>query len=162
MPTAIQIDNASGSDDVPDESTMRGWILAALAHENKTGAELAVRIVDEAEITGLNRRFRHKNRSTNVLSFPAELPEEIDIPLLGDIAVCAPVVAAEARQQGKTAPAHWAHMLVHGTLHLLGYDHIGDADSEKMEAVETTIMTQLGFPPPYEERPDMLEGEQIQ
>ncbi len=149
MPVVIDIDNGSGSDDVPDPSTMRSWILAALTREYKDDAELAVRLVDVAEMTSLNHRYRGRDGATNVLSFPAELPAGVDIPLLGDLAVCVPVVTAEALEQGKTPAAHWAHLLVHGTLHLLGYDHSNDADAQIMETLETSIVTALGFPPPY-------------
>src|SRR5690554_8049362 len=96
----------------------------------------------------LNHRYRGKNSPTKVLSFPADLPPELGLPLLGDLVVCADVVAREAAEQGKTPSAHWAHMLVHGTLHLLGYDHINDAEAEVMEALETAIVTALGFAPP--------------
>ena len=162
MTSTIHIEDASGADEVPDPTTMRGWIEAALTHEKREGAELSLRLVNEAEITALNSQFRNKSKPTNVLSFPAQLPAGVDIPLLGDIAVCAQIVAEEARDQHKSLPAHWAHILVHGTLHLLGYDHIDDADANEMETMETTIITQLGFPPPYKEQPITLEGEQQQ
>jgi probable rRNA maturation factor len=92
------------------------------------------------------------------LSFPADIPEEVGIPLLGDLVICAPVVEREAQEQQKTVDAHWAHMLVHGSLHLLGYDHIEDNEAELMEALETTIITGLGFSAPYEDStPTMKE-----
>ena len=100
-------------------------------------------------MTQLNSAYRGKAGPTNVLSFPAEIPEGLDIPLLGDIVVCAPVVRREAVEQGKTESAHWAHMIVHGTLHLLGYDHIQNDEAEAMEALETTILAQLNYPCPY-------------
>lgn len=159
MPVTVHIENASGSDDVPDEPSVRSWILAALTHQQKDHAELSVRIVDEEEMTSLNTQYRQQNKSTNVLSFPADIPPELEIQLLGDLAVCAPVITREAREQGKSGNAHWAHMLVHGTLHLLGYDHIEDADADTMETIETTIIAELGFPPPYDEQPTMLERE---
>ncbi|MAT50764.1 MAG: rRNA maturation RNase YbeY [Porticoccaceae bacterium] len=149
MTITVDIDNAAGSDDVPDESSLHCWVTAVL-QPNHPDSELAIRIVSEAESAALNRQYRQKQGATNVLSFPAELPEEIDLPLLGDLAICAPVVAREAREQGKTLEAHWAHMVVHGTLHLLGYDHLNDTDAEVMEALETRILSGLGFPPPYE------------
>ena len=150
MPVIAHIENASGVEEIPDATTMRGWITAALPPNCDNDLELSVRIVDIDEMTELNYQYRHKNKPTNVLSFPAELPDGIDLPLLGDIAICAPVVEQEAREQGKTSAAHWAHMLVHGTLHLRGYDHIDEAEADEMEALETTIMTGLGFPPPYD------------
>src|SRR5690606_30211195 len=149
MTIVIAIENASGSDEVPDPSAMRRWIAAALASQARDTAELGVRIVDEEEITALNDQYRGKAYATNVLSFPAEIPDFVPIPLLGDIVICAPVVASEARDQGLSPTAHWAHMLVHGTLHLLGHDHLKDAQADAMEAPETAITTTLGFPPPY-------------
>jgi probable rRNA maturation factor len=112
-------------------------------------AEVSVYIVDEAESQELNSQYRGKDKPTNVLSFPADIPEEVGVPLLGDLVVCAPVVEREAQEQGKTLNAHWAHMLVHGTLHLLGYDHLEDDEAEVMEALETRLVTQLHFPAPY-------------
>jgi probable rRNA maturation factor len=100
----------------------------------------------------LNDRYRGKPEPTNVLSFPAALPDDLDLPLLGDIVICAPVVHAEAAQQGKNISAHWAHMTVHGTLHLLGYDHIDDAEAATMEALETAILDQLHYDNPYKDR----------
>lgn len=149
MTITVDVDNASTSDEVPDPSAIQRWVAAALAGQREE-AELAVRIVDEAESAELNGLYRHQAGATNVLSFPADLPDEIDIPLLGDLVICAPVVSREAVEQDKLPEAHWAHMLVHGTLHLLGHDHIDDAEADLMEALETRIITALGFPPPYE------------
>ncbi len=148
---ALQLDLqiASESPDLPSESQLRAWAQAALS-SRREGAELSLRIVDEAESQQLNGQYRQKDKPTNVLSFPADLPEELQLPLLGDLVICAPVVAREAEQQSKTLDAHWAHMLVHGTLHLLGYDHIEETDATEMEALETQIITGLGFAAPYE------------
>lgn len=157
MTITVDVDNASASDDIPDPAVMRRWVAAALAGQREE-AELAVRIVDEAESAELNGLYRHKPGPTNVLSFPAELPDEIDIPLLGDLVICAPVVSREAVEQDKTLDAHWAHMLVHGTLHLLGHDHTDDTEADIMEALETRIITGLGFPPPYETPNPPAEG----
>jgi len=107
--------------------------------------------VDAAESQALNRRFRGKDRPTNVLSFPADLPPELELPLLGDLVVCREVVEAEAAEQGKPAEAHWAHMVVHGTLHLLGYDHETAEGAEAMEALEAEILSEFGWPDPYQE-----------
>jgi probable rRNA maturation factor len=149
MAIIIDLNNDSDSDEVPDPSSMRCWISAALPRKT-ADIEISVQIVDEATMARLNGQFRGKQVPTNVLSFPADLPDELQLPLLGDIAICAQVVNREAEIQGKQPDAHWAHMLVHGTLHLLGYDHIEDADAEYMETLETRIITGLGFPPPYE------------
>jgi probable rRNA maturation factor len=106
--------------------------------------------VDVAEMSTLNRDYRNKTGPTNVLSFRSDLPPGLDLPLLGDIVICAPVVATEAAQQGKPRQAHWAHLTVHGTLHLLGYDHLEDLEAEEMEALETRILASLNYPCPYE------------
>ena len=111
--------------------------------------EMTVRIVDEAESHELNLNYRGKDRPTNVLSFPFECPDEVELPLLGDLVICRQVVEREAQEQDKPVMAHWAHMVVHGSLHLLGYDHIEDDEAEKMESLETQIMTGLGFADPY-------------
>jgi probable rRNA maturation factor len=145
----IDIDVACDARDVPAEEDLRRWISAALP-AGERDFEVSLRIVSEEEIRLLNSTYRHKDYATNVLSFPADLPEELALPLLGDIVVCADVVAREAHEQGKSIAAHWAHMLVHGTLHLLGYDHMNDDEALEMEALETTIITGLGFDPPYE------------
>lgn len=137
--------------DLPSQATMESWLHAVLRDEcdQQGDLELTIRIVDEEEGQSLNSDYRGKDYPTNVLSFPADLPEEIDIPLLGDLVICAPVIAREAHEQGKTLEAHWAHMIIHGTLHLLGYDHITDEDAEVMESLEIKILNKLGFPNPY-------------
>ncbi len=160
MILTIDVENASDNDDVPDDPDIRSWVAAALSHPGlnlrRTEAELSVRIVNETESRALNHRYRQQDKATNILSFPADLPLEPELPLLGDLVICAPVVEKEARQQHKNPQAHWAHMLVHGTLHLLGYDHIRDAEAEVMENLETEIVSGLGFPPPYQTTPATL------
>lgn len=126
---------------LPASASLRAW--AALARGRKTGG-ITIRIVDAGEGLSLNRDWRGKNVATNVLSFPFEEPG-----YLGDIVICAPVVAAEAIEQNKSPRAHWAHMVVHGVLHLLGHDHIDDAEAEQMEALEQKLLKKLGFPDPY-------------
>ncbi|MYM64661.1 rRNA maturation RNase YbeY [Pseudomaricurvus sp. HS19] len=143
----LDLQIASDCSDLPAEEQLQRWAAAAL---QKDEGEITVRIVDNAESQQLNSAYRGKDYPTNVLSFPADLPAELELPLLGDLVICAPVVAAEAREQGKTAEAHWAHMVVHGTLHLQGYDHIDDRDADIMEALETQILVDLGYPPPYD------------
>lgn len=150
MNLVIEIENAS-AEEVPEPATMRRWVAAALTATQREHAEICVRIVGEEEGRSLNRSYRQRDYATNVLSFPANLPADLELPLLGDLAICAEVVTREAVEQGKHAAAHWAHMLVHGTLHLLGYDHSDDEDAEQMEALETGILVELGFPPPYEQ-----------
>jgi len=134
----------------PTRAQARAWVSAAL-DQQPAAAELALRVVDEEEARALNRQYRGKDYATNVLSFPAELPGVVDLPLLGDIVICAPVVRAEAAQQGKAVMAHWAHMVVHGTLHLLGHDHQDDEQAVEMEQRERDILSHLGFPDPYEQ-----------
>jgi probable rRNA maturation factor len=135
---------------VPAPASFRRWVEAALRGARRRKAtELSIRIVDTAEGRALNRDYRGKDYATNVLSFPAELPPGVDLPLIGDLAICAPVVAREAAEQGKDPRDHWAHMTVHGVLHLLGYDHIEDAEAEAMEALETRILAGLGIADPY-------------
>jgi probable rRNA maturation factor len=108
-----------------------------------------VRIVGPEEIRALNRDYRGKDKPTNVLSFPADIPDHIDLPLLGDLIVCADVVRNEAAEQHKSTQDHWAHMVIHGTLHLLGFDHIDDDEAQEMELLEISILQQLGIDNPY-------------
>lgn len=153
MTTHVDIDVASSSTRLAVTEHIESWIstaLAAVPDLNKPTTEVSVYIVDEAESQEFNLRYRQQNKPTNVLSFPADIPAELNLPLLGDLVICAPVVEREAAEQHKTLEAHWAHMVVHGTLHLLGYDHITDPEAEEMENLETRILTQMGFPPPYE------------
>ncbi|SFM72981.1 rRNA maturation RNase YbeY [Halopseudomonas yangmingensis] len=131
----------------PDDESFIRW--ASLALREKPGQELTIRLVDAEESRTLNRDYRGKDQPTNVLSFPAELPPELDIPLLGDLVICVPVVNQEAAEQHKLPEAHWAHMVIHGCLHLLDYDHIEDADADVMEALEVRLLAELGFPDPY-------------
>jgi len=135
---------------IPDTERFRTWALAALAGRREA-VELTIRVVDHAEGTQLNQRFRGRPGPTNVLSFPFDPPPGLPPQdLIGDLVICAPVVAREAQEQGKPEEAHWAHLVVHGTLHLLGYDHLTDPDAAAMEAMETVILAGLGFPSPYE------------
>lgn len=141
---------------VPGRDALRRWAEAALRHAGveADARELTVRIVGEAESRELNAGWRGKDRPTNVLAFPGGeepgLPGEVDYPL-GDLVVCAPVVAREAAEQGKTAESHWCHMIVHGTLHLAGYDHQTPDEAARMEGLEREILAELGHPDPYRE-----------
>jgi probable rRNA maturation factor len=151
MPYQIDVEVNSSNTNIPSIENIERWISATLQSDELNQAEVSVYIVDEAESQELNAQYRGKDKPTNVLSFPADIPEEVGVPLLGDLVVCAPVVEREAQAQGKTLDAHWAHMLVHGTLHLLGYDHVEDDEADVMEALETRLITQLDFPAPYTE-----------
>ena len=133
---------------LPTAEQIEQWATAAVQPQSDE-MEMTVRIVDEAESHALNLNYRGKDRPTNVLSFPFECPDEVELPLLGDLVICRQVVEREAQEQEKPLMAHWAHMVVHGSLHLLGYDHIEDDEAEEMESLETQIMTRLGFADPY-------------
>jgi len=136
---------------IPSPVSFRRWVEAALAGaRQRRAAELSIRIVGAREGRTLNRTYRDKDYATNVLSFPVDLPPGVHLPLLGDIAICAPVVRREAAEQGKPVAHHWAHLTVHGVLHLLGYDHIEDAEAVRMEALETRILKGLGISDPYQ------------
>lgn len=136
---------------VPKSSLLRKWATKALDTEYDA-AEITLRIVDPEEMTELNSTYRHKKGPTNVLSFPFDAPDDVDmpLPLLGDIVICAEVVNKEAEDQNKDPEAHWAHMVVHGVFHLLGYDHEKDKDAKIMEELEIKTMAALGFTNPYE------------
>lgn len=139
---------------IPAANSFRIWVAAALAGRIRE-ADLAVRIVDTKEGRALNRHYRGRDYATNVLSFPADiaegvkLPEGVRMPLLGDLVICAPVVASEAREQHKPLREHYAHLTVHGTLHLLGWDHADEREAECMEALEREILAGLGIGDPY-------------
>ena len=141
----IATENLEG---LPTEDQIVQWATAAVQPEGDE-VEMTVRIVDEAESHELNLTYRGKDRPTNVLSFPFECPDEVELPLLGDLVICRQVVEREAAEQEKPLMSHWAHMVVHGSLHLLGYDHIENDEAEEMESLETQIMQGLGFDDPY-------------
>ncbi|TPG08734.1 rRNA maturation RNase YbeY [Rhodanobacter glycinis] len=135
---------------LPASASFRRWVEAALhGARRRKPAELSIRIVDADEGRALNRDYRGKDYATNVLSFPAELPPGVALPLIGDLAICAPVVLREAAGQTKSPRDHWAHLTIHGVLHLLGHDHIEDGEANVMEALETRILAGLGIADPY-------------
>lgn len=140
-------------DGLPSQAQFEHWVNQALTLQAQTAdypkTEITIRIVDEAESHELNLTYRGKDKPTNVLSFPFEVPEGIELPLLGDLIICRQVVEKEAEEQQKPLDAHWAHLAIHGTLHLLGYDHLTDEEAEEMESLETEIMQSLGFEDPY-------------
>ena len=138
---AITVQRAVPATGIPSATSLRLWAEAARGRKR---GEITLRIVTADESQALNRDFRGKDKPTNVLSFPMGEPD-----YLGDIVICAPVVAAEAIEQGKPARAHWAHMVLHGVLHLLGHDHIAEDEAGRMEALERKLLAQLGFPDPY-------------
>ncbi|HEH9427935.1 TPA: rRNA maturation RNase YbeY [Aeromonas sobria] len=149
MSVTLDLQLASASTDgLPTEAQLQGWLDGTILGFQQE-AEVTVRIVDEAESNELNLTYRGKDKPTNVLSFPFEAPPGLELPLLGDLVICRQVVEQEANEQSKPLMAHWAHMVVHGSLHLLGYDHIEDEEAEEMEALERDIMQELGFADPY-------------
>jgi len=148
MTIELQVQRASNNEGLPSDSQFERWVRAALG--DRAAAVLTIRIVDREEGRQLNADFRGKNAATNVLSFAADLPAEIDLPLLGDIVMCAPVVAAEAEAQGKSAEDHWAHLTIHGVLHLLGHDHQQPVEAAAMELLEIGLLDSLGIANPYE------------
>ena len=151
MQLDLDIQNASASPRIPPEDAFARWAGSALEGRRER-AELTIRLVDEEEGAGLNRRYRGRPGATNVLSFPFEPPPGVEgLDLIGDLVICASVVEREAAEQGKAPTAHWAHMVVHGVLHLIGYDHVDEEQAAEMEDLETLILGGLGFPPPYED-----------
>jgi len=154
MSLELDLQIASHSTRIPAQGDLTRWARAALA-DRRACAELTIRVVDEAESAKLNLRYRGKPPPTDVLSFPYEPPPGLTATdLIGDLVICAPVVEREALEQGKALEAHWAHMVIHGVLHLIGYDHAESTEAAEMERLETAILCGLGFPPPYEVSPE--------
>jgi len=158
----VDVQYASVEADLPNKKTLSHWINVALSSIpiEQTGdlpgkilrqhqVEMTIRLVDEAEATQLNETWRGGVGPTNVLSFPFECPPGVNMPLLGDIIICVPLVAHEATEQNKSLSAHWTHLVIHGTLHLLGYDHIAESQAQIMENLEIRILHDLGYPNPY-------------
>jgi probable rRNA maturation factor len=144
----IEVQVVFSSPGQPDKAQIQQWVDAALQDYDKD-TEIVVRIVDVHESAQLNKQYRHKPGPTNILSFPVEVPEGIELNLLGDLVVCAPVVEREAIEQQKLLTHHWAHIIIHGVLHLLGYDHIEDDEAEIMENKEINILQTLNITNPY-------------
>ncbi len=147
MPVKVDLQNDDGFENLPAQGQFEDWVEAALraSHEQ---LEQTIRVVGEAESRDLNRRFRERDKATNVLAFPGDA-EFLDYDCLGDLVICAPVVAAEAADQGKTDEAHWAHLVVHGMLHLQGFDHQDAEQTREMERLEIKILDTLGYTNPY-------------
>jgi len=137
--------------EIPSRDSFRRWVCAALegAGHPHGEVELTIRLVEPEESAGLNRRYRHRNGPTNVLSFPFDDPPGVTLPLLGDLVICAALVGQQAVEQQKPPEAHWAHLVIHGTLHLLGYDHMEPRQQERMEKLEISILAGLGYDNPY-------------
>jgi probable rRNA maturation factor len=144
----VEIQVLSDALGLPDEQQIQQWIDAALEGQERD-TEIVVRIVNVHESAQLNKQYRHKPGPTNILSFPADIPDGIGLNLLGDLVVCAPVLEREALEQNKPLDHHWAHIIIHGTLHLLGYDHLEEGEAEIMEDKEINILQKLNIPNPY-------------
>ena len=149
MTIELDIQNATVFEPVPGREQFSLWVESAL--HGRGNCELTLRLVDKDESRELNSRYRGKDKPTNVLSFPADLPEGVNIPLLGDIVICAPLVEEEAVEQHKLPAAHWAHLVIHGVLHLLGHDHQDEKDAMEMEIVEIELLASLGIGNPYDQ-----------
>jgi probable rRNA maturation factor len=147
----LDIQLATEFAEIPTAAMMQLWVDAVLK-DSEQDSEIVVRLVDESESAELNLQYRHKSGPTNVLSFPFEAPEGFEMDLLGDLVICAPLIAQEAQQQNKALFDHWAHILIHGVLHLIGYDHLQDDEAEEMEALEIKILSTLNIDNPYLDR----------
>jgi probable rRNA maturation factor len=151
MTIELELQVASTSDAVPGREAFENWLASALRDCDDVG--LAIRVVDETEMQALNSRYRGQDKPTNVLSFPADLPEalrgRIEPEPLGDIVICASIVETESKAQGKPTAHHWAHLTIHGLLHLLGHDHQEKVQAQAMEALEIDCLSRLGIPDPY-------------
>ena len=160
MSVMLDLQLASDCDGIPTQGEITLWLDTLLSCQQIADKEITVRIVDDAEIKQLNQQYRGKDKSTNVLSFPFDMPEirmpddiQIDESIcnfLGDIVICAQVVKLESEQQNKVLSHHWAHMLIHGTLHLLGYDHMDDQEAQEMEGTEIHVLQKLAIDDPYQ------------
>lgn len=150
----LDLQIASSASQLPSHADFLAWCSLAL-RQRSNPSELTIRLVDAEEGLELNSTWRGKDYPTNVLSFPADIPDGLlDIPLLGDLVICVPVVQQEAADQGKELTAHWAHLVIHGCLHLLGYDHIDDEEAEEMEDLERQLLAEIGHPDPYRDNQD--------
>jgi len=146
----VDLQNACDTKELPSTELFQQWVDAALTAVTEQEFELTIRLVNIDESQQLNKQYRQKDKPTNVLSFPFEVPSGIELNLLGDLVICAQVVEQEAKAQNKALFDHWAHMVVHGCLHLLGYDHINDTDANEMETLEIKILAKLSIDNPYE------------
>ena len=146
----LEIQNESQSSLIPQKKQFKYWLDAVLKNDNQD-SEIVIRIVDKDEMIKFNEQYRDKIGSTNILSFPFEVPVGVESELLGDLLVCAPVVEEEAELQNKKLEQHWAHLIIHGILHLLGYNHSDDVEAEEMEALEINILSTIGINNPYQE-----------
>ncbi|MBA4697080.1 MAG: rRNA maturation RNase YbeY [Legionella sp.] len=163
MPYYVDLQIASTTSLNVNQEELLAWAKLPLTHHNLDAAELTVRLVDKSEIQALNNCYRKQDKATNVLAFPSRLPPEIQLtyPLLGDVIICPEIIEEEAITYNKPISAHWAHILIHGVLHLLGYDHIEPDDAEQMMALEVKLVQELGFANPYGQE-ELLESTHVE
>jgi len=157
MPHVIDLQIACEQKDfeLPSEVQFQLWVdtaLAAVSQDSQQEFELTIRLVNSKESQQLNAQYRGKDKPTNVLSFPFEVPEGVELNLLGDLIICIEVMKQEAHEQNKTLFDHWAHLVIHGCLHLVGFDHISDSEADEMESIEIAILAKLGIVNPYLEQ----------
>ncbi len=150
MSNTLDLQIACNEQTLPSPEQFQCWTDTALQSVTNDIFELTIRLVNIDESQQLNHQYRQKNKPTNVLSFPFEVPDGVELNLLGDLVICAHVVEQEAKAQNKALFDHWAHMVIHGCLHLLGYDHINDSDAQEMETLEITILAKLAINDPYQ------------
>lgn len=146
----LDIQIATQTGDYPSKQQFQQWVDMVLSDQSQD-SEIVIRLVDEPESAKLNHQYRHKSGPTNILSFPFEAPAGIELNLLGDLVICAPLIDKEAIEQHKLPIHHWAHITIHGVLHLLGYDHVDEDEAEEMEALEIKLLNMLNIPNPYQE-----------
>ena len=149
MKHIVDLQNVCDTKNLPSADLFQQWVDTALTSVTEQEFELTIRLVNSTESQQLNKQYRQKDKPTNVLSFPFEVPEGIELNLLGDLIICAQVVEQESKDQNKVLFDHWAHMVIHGCLHLLGYDHINDTDANEMETLEVNILAKLSITNPY-------------
>ncbi|MFQ3210260.1 MAG: putative rRNA maturation factor [Colwellia sp.] len=155
MAHIIDLQIACSPTELPTEEQFQLWVDSALAEVSNSleeDFELTIRLVNSEESQQLNNQYRRKDKPTNVLSFPFEVPDGIELNLLGDLIICIEVMKQEAQEQHKVLFEHWAHLVIHGCLHLVGFDHISDSEALEMESIEITILKQLGIKNPYLEQ----------
>lgn len=152
----VDIQRSEKIGSVPSDDEITCWVKLVLRHQ-RCSASVSVRLVDEVEITSLNTQYRERNEPTNVLSFPCDLSDESGMRILGDIVVCEPVVTREALEQGKNPSDHWAHIIIHGLLHLLGFDHIENQQAEEMEGLEVSLLREMDVCDPYQNQFDKMD-----
>jgi probable rRNA maturation factor len=150
MAITVDVQRACETASLPDDKAFHDWVSGACSHIKKADAEICIRLVDSEAMAELNQTYRQREGATNILSFEMELPDMIESNEMGDLVICAPLVQEEARQQNKPEMHHWAHLVIHGLLHLAGYDHTTDNEARAMETMEISILSDMNIPDPYQ------------